>query len=391
MDLALIVERFNTRGGGLERSAAQIAGQLAARGHQVEVLTRHAILHGELDTIKVTVFRCSNSNRTIGLLRFALWARHILRSGQFDASLSFTMTAPATVLQPRGGTVRETHRRNVAVRRSGFSRMAKIGLLALSPRQHILLALERRTIRDELVQRFAAVSEYVADQLQRHYGVSPDRIDLIPNAAEMPTVSPVQRQQWRQRIREAFDVPRHAVAYLFAAHNSRLKGIETLLHASRHLARQGLDFVLFLAGVHRYQDQRMAARLGIRDRIRFVGTTNQMAQLYCAADVTCLPTYYDPSSKVIIESLMMGTPAISTAYNGSSSWIVPKSGQARGRVIADPADDVALAGAMVELADADQHRKCAEAAAGLAEQLSMKQHVDRLEMVLQKVAFASGR
>ena len=34
--------------------------------------------------------------------------------------------------------------------------------------------------------------------------------------------------------------------------------------------------------------------------MRLIGPTRQMAELYCAADVTVLPTYYDPSSKVVI-------------------------------------------------------------------------------------------
>ncbi len=64
-----------------------------------------------------------------------------------------------------------------------------------------------------------------------------------------------------------------------------------------------------------------------------------------------MPTFYDPSSKVVIESLMMGTPAISTAYNGASDFIAPADGSARGRVIADPSDHRALAQAMIELWD----------------------------------------
>ena len=112
-----------------------------------------------------------------------------------------------------------------------------------------------------------------------------------------------------------------------------------LLHAAKRLVDQGGEPTLLLAGKIVMAGKDLATKLGIRDRVRIVGSTNQMAELYAAADVTVLPTFYDPSSKVVIESLMMGVPAISTSYNGASEFIRGESdGRPRGRVIDDPAD-----------------------------------------------------
>ncbi|NBC10940.1 MAG: hypothetical protein GVY24_04285, partial [Planctomycetes bacterium] len=94
----------------------------------------------------------------------------------------------------------------------------------------------------------------------------------------------------------------------------------------------------------------------------------------------------DPSSKVVIESLMMGVPAISSGRNGASDFILPEEGPARGRVVDDPADVTGLADAMAELCDPAARTACIEAIApDLAEQLSMARHVDRLEGVLEQV------
>src|SRR5205814_1796549 len=114
--------------------------------------------------------------------------------------------------------------------------------------------------------------------------------------------------------------------------NVRLKGIDPLLRAARVLKDRGRRFTLLLAGSMAFSQQELAERYGVRDVVRIVGPTNRLADLYCAADVTVLPTYYDPASKVVIESLMMGVPAISTAYNGASDLIRPPGdhGAARG-------------------------------------------------------------
>ena len=110
-----------------------------------------------------------------------------------------------------------------------------------------------------------------------------------------------------------------------------------------------------------------------------------MSQLYCAADVTVHPTYYDPSSKVVIESLMVGTPAISTRYDGSSDLIEDQHGT-RGRVVPEPDDVEGLAQAMQDLADPKERKACRMAIDGQTRGLSMKEHVDRLEEVLREAA-----
>src|SRR5690606_17581624 len=145
---------------------------------------------------------------------------------------------------------------------------------------------ERRTLADPRVRRVVAVSGYVVDQLRRHYQVDEARIDLIPNAAVMPKATAEQRATWRRAVRKAFAVPEDATVYAFVAHNPRLKGYLPLLEAVRRLESRGVNGVVLLAGEFWYGHQQAAAALGIRDRVRFVRQTRQVAALYAAADVT---------------------------------------------------------------------------------------------------------
>lgn len=384
MNLALVIERFDPTGGGAERSTAQIAGELTRRGHRVTILTGYTE-PCEPGYAVESLFNHWHIG-VVSLLRFARWAPRRIARGGFDASLSVTTAVPASVLQPRSGTIRETLERNIAMRTTPAARLTKRTFVALSPKQQALLALERRTLASPRVRRIAALSQYVVDQLQRHYGVDPQRIEIIPNAAEMPRADASQREAWRQLIRKGFSIPDDAPAYLFAAHNPQLKGGNQLFQAVKLLQDRGIKVTIMLAGPTEYAQQGLAARLGIRDRIRFIGPTGHMPALYCAADVTVLPSFYDPASKVVIESLMMGTPAISTAFNGASDFLTAPDGRRRGRVIADPADIASLASAMAELADPAERARCREAAVGLEEPLSMRRHVDRLEALLREAA-----
>ncbi|MCX5659042.1 MAG: glycosyltransferase family 4 protein [Planctomycetota bacterium] len=384
MHVALVIEAFDPGGGGAERSTLQIAQELVGRGHQVTILTGWA-RGGPPAGVRVEAFRRRRWKSAWLLARFASWARGRLASGGFDTSLSVTTSVPAAVVQPRSGTIRETLDRGLVARGRAGTFAGRLSILA-SPKRQALLALERRTFAAPSVKQIVAVSRYVSEQLTRHYAIDPSRVVVIPNAARMPAIDASQRDIWRARLRESFHIPPDAMVYLFAALNPRLKGYVPLLKAFEEVRRRGVPAVMLLAGEMKYPQQHLAAEMGLRESVRFIGPTERMAELYCAADVTVLPTFYDPSSKVVIESLMMGTPAISTAFNGASDFIVAPGEPVRGRVLADPADHLALATAMMELADPQELARCRAATQGLAERLSMKVHVDRLEEVLREAA-----
>ncbi len=386
MNLAVVIGVFHPRGGGAERSTSQIVYELVARGHKVTVLTGYCPDSIVVPGAAIRRFSTTGNRSSLWVVGFSRWVRRQLCQEPFDASLSMMTVVPAMFVQPRSGTVRETLARNIAMRPSAIKRFWKRLLVKLSFKQQLLLAMERRTLADPAVKMILPGSRYVARQLQDHYGINDSRVCTIPNAAEMPRIDTEQRRAWRHRVRSGFGIPDDVTVYLFAAYNPRLKGINPLLNAAQRLKDRGIRFTLLLSGAIGYAQQQACVALGIRDQVRIVATTNQMAQLYAAADVTVHPTFYDPSSKVVIESLMMGTPAISTSFNGASDLILgAPGGSPRGRVIQDPADVGSLTAAMIELADPQQRQQCVIAMNGMAESLSVRRHVDQLEALMAQV------
>ncbi len=386
MKIAIVIESFDPHAGGLERSTAQIAQELTDRGHAVTLLAGGCGDTGCLPGVTIRAMARRKRSSAVRLFRVNRWAKKQIEDGGFDVSLSMTTAVPAAVLQPRGGTVRETLDRNIAMRPTAWGRLVKRVGVMLNPKQRLLLYLEKQSFQDEGLLRVAAVSGYVIEQLEQHYDLTSEKIELIPNAAVMPKVDGDQRAQWRKRIRDSFEITDDVPVFLFAAINPRLKGFEPLMQALVILKERGVPGVVLLAGDFWHRHNQYVARLGVRDRVRFIRHTKRIEALYAAADVTVHPTFYDPASKVVIESLMMGVPAISTAYNGASDLIAPADQPLRGRVVQDPADALALADAMQALTDPDEREKCRQAAAGLDGVLSMSAHVDRLEGLLRASA-----
>ena len=404
--VAIFCEKFDPRGGGAERSTLQIAEELVHRGHSVTVYAGSAPARCDLiPGLWVEPYRRKASSSVFRLIGYQRWATRQREALTEAASLSITMAVPADVVQPRGGTVRETLIRTAASRGGGWRTALKSILSQLDPKQRALLYFEAQTIRDPAVRCFVAVSDYVAEQFREHYGVDANRVEVIPNAAVIPNTpgntktttaktttaksSKTTTDDARVELRAALGVDEATTLFLFAAAVPMLKGYRPLLRAVARLTRAGTqpgrEFLVLVAGPLEHRGVKEAVRMGpaVRERFRFLGRTDAIDDLYRACDATVLPTYYDPASKVVIESLMHGRPAITTRFNGAAAQLLDEHGQPhRGEVIDNPDDDAALAHAMARMIDPDQRAAYAAQCDGLADTLAMREHVDRLAAVL---------
>lgn len=383
LNIAIFIESFNPFAGGNERSTDQIARELCERGHNVTILAGHVpseILQQE-KPYELLSMKSTRSSSVLRLRAFAAWAARQLETHSFDVSMSVTNAVEADVLQPRGGTVKETLARNVAMRPSVQKRLLKEFTLKLDLKQRLLLKLEEQHLASQRVKKIVAVSEYVQRQLVDGYGVATDKIQVIPNAAVMPALDADDMTLTREEMRAGLCIDEAVTVFVFVAMNPKLKGAATLWRAMELLKREREDFVTLMVGSFGLDTTEEASRRSLEQQVRVIGQMNNPTHAYVAADVTVLPTFYDPSSKVVLESLMLGRPAISTRYNGASDFIV-EADVRRGEVI-DEADDVtALAAAMLKFCDKDTRDRYAAACTGLADRLSMRQHVDALEQVL---------
>lgn len=413
MNIAVIIERYQPTGGGNERSTEQVVTGLAERGHMVTVLAGTARVDQPPPEPNIRVVCAQIPTRSaMGLWRFRRWAIEQLRAGSFDASLSMTLSVPAGVIEPRSGTARQTLIRNIALRSNGLGRTLKELSACFSPKQRALLLAERLTLNDPAVRRIVAISRYVVDQLFEHYSIAARRIALVPNAAMPPTIGLSERQRVRRDMRASLGIEQDQVLFLFAAMNPRLKGLAVLLEALARLdAPTSRRVRVLIAGTLDRRWQRQAERLGVRQLVRWIGPTEAMEQLFAAADVTVLPTFYDPASKVVIESLLRGVPAISTRHNGASQWIDDPTGRSDWRsamsrtgtaelvadqlhlqagsggiVLDDPADTAALAGALTQISDDAFRDRCADNIDPLDARLTMSEHVSQLEQILRESA-----
>ena len=90
--------------------------------------------------------------------------------------------------------------------------------------------------------------------------------------------------------------------------------------------------------------QEQAARLGLRERVRFVGAVSQrqLAERLAAARVMVLPSLSEGLGRVVVEAMLVGTPVIGSRVGGIPDLI--RHGE--NGLLVNPGDENELAAAL---------------------------------------------
>lgn len=185
--------------------------------------------------------------------------------------------------------------------------------------------------------------------LARPLGIEVARVPLGVDVAEWPPVPP-RRRKTGERAR-----------LIHVASLNRVKDQPTLLRALQRLAHTGADFHLDIVGTDTLDGavQRLAAALGLADRVTFHGfrTQRELRPLMKRAHLHLLSSRHEAGPLVLLEAAIAGVPTVGTAVGHVSEW-------ADGAAICVPVgDDAALALGAHRLLGNDAERMCLAAEA----------------------------
>lgn len=391
MKVALIIERMEPWRGGAETSTVQFAGHLARLGCEVHMITAtHMPSTPELRVVPLSARSTLRSTRT---LIFSRRAAQYVRSQDYDIVHAITPCIAADVYEPRGGTVPETLKRNLAIRSSSAARGLKRLGQSLNLKYRTLLRLERNLLNRSPAPVVIALSDYVCRQLSEHYAFDESHVRKVFNGVDPDISTPRERSQHRHEIREQFDLKHHDYVLLCVAHNFKLKGVGRLIEALALLKgstadrRAGLPLALVVGHGNPRPFAAQAAKLGVGQRVLFAGGTQRIAAFFHAADVLVHPTYYDPCSRVVLEALSAGLPVITTAYNGAGEIIA----QGReGYVIDRPEDVAALADCIGRLGDHAHRAACARNGPACVAPFTMRKHAEQVLQIYEELRAHGG-
>jgi len=378
--IGLVIERFEPARGGRERSVAEIAAELARRGHRVAVLC----MGGAAGDTEVEVVRLGTAgvNRSARLLNFVRAVGDLAGQRGFDVLHATCPVPGADVYQPRGGTVPGVVAAG-ARRRGPLGRLARRLAMPLNRIRMLAWKLERQLARDAGVM-WLAVSEMVAREFARFYGRR-ENVRVIYGGVRVPQVDPARRASWRSLWRGRWGVEEDCPVLLTLAQNFALKGVGETVEAFAGFVRATSGPVPRLVVVGRDAPGpyvRLAARLDVGGLVFFEEAVDDPFPLYSAADAVVLLSWQDACSRVILEAIRWGVPSLTTQYNGAAELLA----RGAGRVVASPRDAAAVVAALGDLAEPRKRARMVEACREAADFAALERQVDELEEVYREVA-----
>ena len=358
MRIALVCERFEPGAGGVESVACHLARELGRRGRAPTVVCR--VQRGALPPgVSLELLRVPRFWQPLRVRRFSARAAAVTES--FDIVHGLARTRRQHIYRAGGGC-------HAAYMERAYARP---GLHRLSPRHRAILGIEEAVLRDpgQLIQ---CNSRMVAAELRARYAIPAERLVTLYNGVDTEHFRPDGHE--RERVRAELDL-RGPVA-LLAGSGFRRKGLDRAL---RGLSQSGVEATLLVAGRDDARPfRRLAARLGVADRVRFLGLRDDLPRLYAAADLFVLPTRYDAFANVCLEAMAAGLAVATTRANGAAELIEP----AVNGFLYD--DD--FAPAFERLADPAKLRDVGRAARQTAEQHSWARHTDAVLELYGRIA-----
>lgn len=310
--IAVLNRVFDPAGGGAERYSIALVEQLAQR-HEIHVFAQQ-IRHHAPGVTYHPVSMPLRKPRWLNQLWYASATWWATRRG-FDVVHSHENTWQ--------GQVQTVHvlpvKYNLFHARTGWRRLLAWTKVWTSPRLLTYLGLERLRFAARDGRCVVVTSASLGDTLAATYPGTAAASTVITPGVVLPVASTSAAEKSAARLQLGLPEGR---CLLLVGNDYRKKGLGTLLTVLRELPE---DVVLAVVGNPGQIPvfERQAQAEGVAGRVFFLGSLQDVAPAYRAADCLVHPTLEDTFAMVVLEAMAHGLPVVvsSAAYCGISSLL----------------------------------------------------------------------
>ena len=333
-------------GGGVERGTLEMAAYLVQKGHRSIVISEGGRLVDQLISEGSTHLRWRAGAKNPVSLAYLIPLRRLLVREKVDI-LHLRSRMPAWIGYMAWKSLPAECRPRLVSTFHGFYSV------------NVYSAVMTRG------ERIIAISKAVEAHIKAAYGVCQDRIQVIYRGVDANRFDPGAVSSERlASLRRKWTVPEaDGPVVMLPGRITRLKGHDVFVNG---LARiRDLPWQGICVGDTRenpgYAKEltHLISRLGLEERIRFVGYCGDMPAAMMLADVVVSATYGTPEAfgRIAVEAQAMGKPVIASAQGGSLETVLPGK---TGWLVA-PGDEDSMAGALGRaVSDAPQRAEFGE-------------------------------
>jgi UDP-glucose:(heptosyl)LPS alpha-1,3-glucosyltransferase len=297
-------------GGGLQRDCVEVARYCRQRGHDVVIFTSFKEPSDFADDLAVAVLPVKQNTNHRMQEEFAATFRWATSLQSFDLLVGFDKLTHLDVLYCADPSI--------------YCRMRKEPFRFLIPRYRTYLALERATFGSDSNTKVMMLSHTQLNEYWNVWHTAPERLSLLP-----PTISSARRHPeyrtdgTRVALREKLGFKAHDLVWVSVGVQAFTKGLDRIIRALREFPTAKL-LVVGLGKTSTRAAKTMAARatrIGLADRVSFVGHREDVAELMAAADLLVHPARLDTTGTFILEALVNGLPVVTTSVCGYAQHV----------------------------------------------------------------------
>jgi glycosyltransferase involved in cell wall biosynthesis len=234
---------------------------------------------------------------------------------------------------------------------------------------------------DRATKRVIAVSDFVKHSLIEDAHVPAETIEVIWNGVDIEEFRPRVRGE-ENLLRSSLGLPVSACISFFTGDiKSNRKNLDLVLHAMKRLPSQ--HHLVVAGSTVGSPYPAMARRMGLEDRVHFLGHRSDVSVLLRCADVFTFPSHYDPCPLVVLEALASGIPVITTRSVGNSALI--ESGK-NGYILSGNYDLDGLVESLLDFGESEELRsQIGQEGRKTAEERSWQKMARNYEAIYQSV------
>lgn len=236
--------------------------------------------------------------------------------------------------------------------------------------------------------RLIAVSSQIRDELIRT-GTRSEAITVVLNGID-PAVF-IRDRRLEEAARMRFGVARDDIVIGGLGRLEEQKRFDLLLHAfaGASSGRPNLRLIIAGDGSLREELERLAHRLGLGDRVRFLGHVTDVVALHHALDLFVQSSDYEGTANALLEAMALETPVVATDVGGTAEVI---ENGIEGKIV-PPNDLAALTREIVSAVTnpASNARMTSAARERIVAKLSFERRVKQVEAIYREVLMADGR
>jgi glycosyltransferase involved in cell wall biosynthesis len=330
--------------GGAERSLAELAPLLEARGFELEVAFFQERSPGVEDALRaddVPLRRIRGRNWVTRCLRLRREMRRfepaLVHATLVGPSIASRVAAAGTGVPVLTTLVGTTYTPPAPLSGNGL-------------RARLVRAVDSWTAR-HLNAGFHAISHAVATDAEINLRIAGERIEVIPRGRARSRLGWPSPERC-ERVRRAMALQTDAEVVVCVGRQEARKGHATLVEAWPKVAEARPRSHLVVAGRSGLASPAIARALDelplrIRERTHFVGHTEDVGDVLSAADVFAFPSRHEGLGGALLEALAMSLPIVASDLPAFREFLVP----GENAILVPPGCASAFAEAIVRLLD----------------------------------------